>query len=171
MNLHEALKTALSREIQIRDHYAQGAKAIQDPKGRKVFETLAKEEQGHVDYLEHRLWEFEKSGKVESPELGTVLPTRKQLKDEAVTGLHRTGPAHVAAKAELELVKLALELEEKTGAMYRELVATLPEADRKMFGRFLDIEDGHLAIVQAELDSLTGLGYWFDVAEFSLEAM
>jgi len=170
MNLHEALKTALSREIQIRDHYAQGAKAIQDPKGRRVFETLAKEEQGHVDYLEHRLWELEKSGKVESPALETILPSRERLA-KSVSAMDKTAPSQVAVKAELDLVKAALELEQQTSAMYRDLVAKLPEADRKMFDRFLDIENGHVAIVQAELDSLSGLGYWFDVQEFSLEAM
>ena len=108
MNLHEALKTALSREIQIRDHYAQGAKAIQDPKGRRVFETLAKEEQGHVDYLEHRLWELEKSGKVESPALETILPSRERLA-KSVSAMDKTAPSQVAVKAELDLVKAALE--------------------------------------------------------------
>jgi hypothetical protein len=39
-----------------------------------------------------------------------------------------------------------------------------------MFQRFPEIEDGHNAIVQAELDSVQGLGYWFDVEEFKLEA-
>jgi hypothetical protein len=33
----------------------------------------------------------------------------------------------------------------------------------------LEIEDGHLAIVQAQLDSVQGMGFWFDVAEFRLE--
>ncbi len=32
------------------------------------------------------------------------------------------------------------------------------------------IEDGHLAIVQAQLDSVQGMGFWFDIAEFRLEA-
>jgi hypothetical protein len=32
------------------------------------------------------------------------------------------------------------------------------------------IEDGHVAIVQAELDSVTQMGFWFDYREFDLEA-
>lgn len=63
-----------------------------------------------------------------------------------------------------------LELERQTSAFYRRLVDTLSEADRGMFSRFLEIEAGHLAIVQAEIDSLNGMGTWFDVMEFSLEA-
>ena len=35
---------------------------------------------------------------------------------------------------------------------------------------FLGIEQGHQAIVQAEIDALSGLGFWFDFQEFNLEA-
>ena len=38
------------------------------------------------------------------------------------------------------------------------------------FGRFLEIEQGHQAIVRAEIDALTGMGFWFDFQEFDLEA-
>ena len=169
MNLHEALQTAIEHERHIRDHYARGAEAIVDPAGKKAFHTLAKEEQGHVAYLESRLDEWQRTGKVSTPALGTVLPSRAWL-EQAVAGLGKTGPSQVANKPELDLLKAALELEKQTSAFYRDLVAKLPEAERGLFSRFLDIEDGHLAIVQAELDALQGLGYWFDVPEFSLEA-
>jgi len=33
----------------------------------------------------------------------------------------------------------------------------------------VEIEDGHVAIVQAEMDSLTGNGWWFDTFEVQLE--
>jgi len=36
--------------------------------------------------------------------------------------------------------------------------------------RFVEIEEGHRAIVQAEIDCVSGLGFWFDTAEFKLEA-
>lgn len=169
MDLYEALQTALSNERHIRDHYARGAEAIQDPRGRKAFETLAKEEQGHVDYLEHRLAEHAKTGQVESPALGSILPPRWWL-EQTLSSLDKTAPKRVAEKAELDLLKAALELEQQTSKLYQDLVSRLPAGDRKMFDRFLEIEDGHVGIVQAELDSLSGLGYWFDVPEFSLEA-
>jgi hypothetical protein len=38
-----------------------------------------------------------------------------------------------------------------------------------LFQRFVEIEQGHLAIVQAEIDSVSGLGFWFDMREFDLE--
>jgi hypothetical protein len=34
----------------------------------------------------------------------------------------------------------------------------------------VEIEAGHEAIVQAEIDALNGLGFWFDFTEFRLES-
>jgi hypothetical protein len=33
----------------------------------------------------------------------------------------------------------------------------------------VEIEEGHQAIVQAEIDSVSGMGVWFDTMELSLE--
>ena len=40
----------------------------------------------------------------------------------------------------------------------------------KRFALFLEIEEENLALVQAEIDAITGMGYWFDFREFDLEA-
>ena len=168
MNVLEALQSAIQRERHIRDHYSKGADAIADAQGKKAFQTLAKEEQGHVDYLESRVAEWQKTGQVTNPKLGTILPPRWWL-DETMANLRKTEPQHVADKSELDLLKAALELEKQTSAFYRDMVGRLAEGDRELFARFLEIEDGHVAIVQSELDTLQGLGYWFDMPEFALE--
>ena len=49
------------------------------------------------------------------------------------------------------------------------MVSELPEEGQNLFARFLEIEDGHAAIVQAEMDSVNQRGFWFDVKEFDLE--
>ena len=53
---------------------------------------------------------------------------------------------------------------------YRALVSTLHGDERDLFKPFLTIEDGHVALVQAQLDTVSGLGFWFDTMEFNLEA-
>jgi rubrerythrin len=169
MNLQEALQTAIEHERHIRDHYARGAEAIVDPSGKKAFQTLAKEEQGHVEYLESRMDEWRRTGSVSTPALGTILPPRWWL-EETVANLGKTDAAKIANKPELDLLKAALQLEQQTSGFYKDMVAKLPEGERELFSKFLEIEDGHVAIVQAELDALQGLGYWFDMPEFSLEA-
>jgi hypothetical protein len=48
-------------------------------------------------------------------------------------------------------------------------VRTLDSEGQQLFERFVEIEEGHKAIVQAEIDCLSGSGFWFDTPEFSLE--
>lgn len=170
MNLEEAIKVALDYENKVRDHYANGAKSIKDPHGKRVFETLAKEEQGHVDYLDHCLEQWNKAGKVDVSEIGMVVAPGIEWVEKAREELAKRGDKRVADKNEIELLKIAVKLEEKTSAFYESLVSELPADERQMFAKFLEIEKGHVSIVQAELDSVQGLGFWFDVREFSLEA-
>lgn len=169
MELKEALGIAIEYEHKVRDHYTAGAAHVLDPRGKKVFETLAREEQGHVAYLESRLAEWTTRGAVETPELPTVLPTADWI-EEARKRVEKGPAPTVAVQAELDLLKVALELERQTSAFYRQLVDTVETRHRPLFSRFLEIEQGHLAIVQAEIDAITGTGTWFDIMEFSLEA-
>lgn len=169
MTLETALKTAIEHEHKVRDHYAKGAAIIADTQGRRVFETLAREEQGHCDYLASRLNEWSKAGAIQVRELTSILPDAEWIQ-RAGAKAARDPHATLAIQGELDLLKVALELERASSAFYRTLVDTLGAPHRPLFARFLEIENAHLAIVQAEIDAIAGHGHWFDVMEFSLEA-
>jgi rubrerythrin len=169
MDLKEALTTAIGYETKVRDHYTKGAEKILDPRGKKMFTVLAREEQGHLAYLETRLAEWHKSGTISSPELATELPSSQWI-DEAKAKVAQSPAGTIAVQGDIELLKIALELERQTSGFYRQLVDTLTLAERGLFARFLEIEQGHLLLVQAEIDALAGHGTWFDVMEFRLEA-
>jgi rubrerythrin len=169
MELKEALTTAIEYEQKVHDHYARGADQILDERGKKVFSTLATEEQGHLDYLGSRLEEWHRTGKVSSPDLPTIVPTVEWI-EQAKAKAAQAPKGTIAVKGELDLLKIALDLERQTSGFYRQLVQTLKTEERGLFARFLEIEEAHLAIVQAEIDALAGHGTWFDVMEFRLEA-
>ncbi len=169
MKLQEAITVAIDFEKKVRDHYLRGAKDIPDPQGRKVFALLGKEEQGHVDFLEHSLAQWKKTGKVPDAPLRTILPKGSKWIDAERKKLDGKGK-RAATKTELDALKLALQHEKDADGFYHKLVAGLAAPDQALFSKFLEIEDGHLAIVQAQLDSVQGMGFWFDVAEFRLEA-
>ncbi len=169
MKLQEAIAVAIDFEKKVRDHYLKGAKEIPEPQGRKVFALLGKEEQGHVDYLEHCNAQWKKTGKVPDVALRSILPKGVkwiEAEKKKVSG----GGKRVASKTELDALKVALQHEKDADAFYHKLVQQLPKDEQPLFAKFLEIEDGHLAIVQAQLDSVQGMGFWFDVAEFRLEA-
>ena len=169
MDIKEALTVAIDYEHKVRDHYFKGRDMILDSRGKSVFDTLAREEQGHVDYLESRLAEWHKTGKIERPELPTILPS-VEFVIEARKRFEKGHGDELPVQAELDLLKVALDLEKQASSFSGELVRTLPPADRVLFGRFMEIEQAHVLIVQAEIDALAGHGHWFDFQEFRLEA-
>ena len=124
MDLNEALTTAIGYETKVRDHYTEGADKILDPRGKKMFTTLAREEQGHLAYLESRLGEWQKTGKVTTPALQTELPSPQWIK-EASARVAQSPAGTIAVQGEIELLKIALDLERKTSGFYRQLVDTL----------------------------------------------
>jgi rubrerythrin len=170
MTIEEAIKTAITYEKKVHGAYADAVKKATDPTASKVFAVMAKEEQGHIAYLESRLAEWQKTGRLTAEKRGTVLPAKEKV-EAGVKALKKKLKARpAAATAELGFLHQALALEDETSAVYKRMVAELPPEGQQLFGRFLEIEDGHAAIVQAEINSVTGLGVWFDVMEFDLEA-
>jgi len=169
VKLQDAITIAVDFEKKVRDHYLRGAKDIPDPLGRKVFATLGKEEQGHVDYLQHCQAEWRKTGKVPEVPLRSILPKGSKWIEAERKKVSAKG-RRVATETELDALKTALRYEKEADVFYHQLVAELPAPDQALFSKFLEIEDGHLTLVQAQLDSVQGMGFWFDVAEFRLEA-
>ena len=170
MTLQEAIGTALAFEVKVRDHYLRAAKALEDSKGKALFELLGKEEQGHVDYLEHCLSQWKEGGKVMAGPVRSLLPAGVAWIAQAQKRLQQRPGKRLATATELESIKLALQYEVEANGFYRTLVSTLADSERELFAPFLAIEDGHLALVQAQLDAVQGLGFWFDTLEFRLEA-
>lgn len=168
LTLDGAIRTALEYETRVRDLYEEAAAKATEDTGRRIFGTLAREEQGHLDYLNSRYEEWQASGKVEEVDLETYLPPIQRLRD-GVEGLERKMTDHDFS-LEIEMLKKARELESETGLFYKRMVSELDHEGKVLFQRFLEIEDAHYDIVQLQLDALQSDGFWFDAMEFSLEA-
>ncbi|RKX17255.1 MAG: hypothetical protein DRP51_11155 [Candidatus Zixiibacteriota bacterium] len=166
MTFEKAIKTAIEYEIKVRDTYLNSLDKIKDETGQRVFRVLGEEEQGHVDYLECKLAEWKESGTISSSDLKTIVPSREKIeKGIARLDNHLSDNKY---ETELEMLKKALIMEQETSDFYRRMVDEM-ETDGDFFKPFLEIEDGHTAIVQAEIDYLTRTGTFFDFQEFGLE--
>ena len=165
--IEAALHQALEYETRVEGVYETALGQATDPVGRRVFETLAQEERGHVDYLRDRLETLRATGTLAPGGLTTAIPSKSAI-EAGVRKLERE-LAPRAALAEADLLRQALAVEVETSAFYKRMVDDLPAEGRAFFEPFSRIEEGHVAIVQAELDSVTKLGFWFDYKEFDLE--
>jgi len=168
MDIEVAIKTALDYENRVVKVYQDAAAKTLDPAGKRVFETLVRDEQSHVEYLKCKLDEWKKTGHVTPEKLATLVPAPERI-EEAVKKLHDRVETK-SKENELKLLKRALEVEIETGGFYKSVVRELPREGQKLFERFIEIEEGHQKIVRAEIDSVSGSGFWFGMQEFDLEA-
>jgi len=167
MTLEEAIKTAIEYEEKVRDVYYEARDTATNDVGKRVFRILAEEEQGHVDYLHHKLNELKNTGMASAEDLATVIPSPQAIAESVAKLENRL--ASEDRGSEIKMLQKAFKVEVETGDFYKRMVRELGPEGQNFFSHFLEIEEGHVMLVQAELDCLTGTGFWFDMREFSLE--
>ena len=168
MKLEEAIRIAIRYESQILSLYRTLTDSTQDPTGKRVATVLAKEEQEHLDYLKDKLKEWQESGRVTPTQLRSALPSGEIIR-KSIEKMQPVANEH-ALDQELEALNQALEVEKETSSFYRQVVSERDPEGQALFGPFVEIEEGHQAIVQAEIDHIRGLGFWLDFQEFDLES-
>jgi rubrerythrin len=173
MAVIEAIKTALVYENKVRDVYIEAFDSSDNPEGKRVMKILAEEEQGHINYLEHNLHQWQETGKISTDSIDTVIPSPQKISDEIEklkTFIRAKDRNVVNQDTELRMLEKALEVEKETSNFYQQMVNAMDGDLQIMFSRFLEIERGHLAIIEAEINSVSGLGYWFNFQEFKVES-
>ena len=167
MHLEQAIKTAMEVEVKIRDLYRQAHDDCKDSSGKRFFAMLRDDEQYHHDYLNDRLTEVQQVGEMIYQVLDTNVPTS----DEIASCLNDAQQKMAVEDRGViqQMLSNALKVEVRTSEFYRKMVSESDGISQKMFARFLEIEDGHIAAVQAELDYVMNTGYWFDIKEFDME--
>jgi rubrerythrin len=167
VTVEEAIKTSIVYETKVRDVYFGAVDAAEREDAKRVFQLMADEEQSHVDYLEAKLQQWNEDGTVTADGLTTAVPSAETIEQGVETLEEKVGGKE--GTVELQWLRKAHGVERETSDFYQRMVDELPDEAKGLFKRFLEIEEGHLALVQAQIDQALGTGYWFDVREFDLE--
>jgi rubrerythrin len=167
MTLEEAINTAVQYETKIRDVYLAAAREVPEPAGKSFLETMAGDEQHHLDYLLDRLAHWAKTGKLTLPKLETVVPSEESITKQMVR--FRSEISRRALGDHKRFLSLALKVEIETSEFYERMVSEMTGKSQALFAQFLIIENRHIAAVQIQLDYATKTGYWFDMKEFDME--
>jgi rubrerythrin len=167
VTVEEAIRTSIVYETKVRDVYFGAVDAAKREDAKRVFQLMADEEQRHVDYLEAKLQQWNEDGTVTADGLTTSVPSAETIERGIETLEEKVGGKE--GTVELQWLRKAHGVERETSDFYQRMVNELPDEAKGLFKRFLEIEEGHLALVQAQIDQALGTGYWFDVREFDLE--
>ncbi|MBD3285483.1 hypothetical protein GF359_03535 [candidate division WOR-3 bacterium] len=166
MTVEQAIKTAIEYETKVRDVYKEAMNKATDDDGKRIFKLMADEEQHHLDYLYEKLAKLQASGELTIEGLKTALPAKEKI-GKGMSDM-KAEVEKKDFKQEINMLEKAVEAERVTSEFYRKMVRELPGDAQKMFAQFLEIEEGHLALVQAELDSVSKSGFWLGTQEFDL---
>ena len=167
MTLDEAIQTALDYETRVRDTYLSAIETVSDPIGIRLFQALADDEQYHVDYLNRKLSQWTRNGKLTIENMTSSLPEMGKIATQ-VEKL-KTRMNEEDRGDEKQMLSKALAVEAETYNFYQKMVDELSDEGKALFSQFLVIEKGHIAAVQAELDHISSTGYWFEWKEFDME--
>jgi len=169
VEMEKAIQTAIGYETKIRDIYRKAAQSVLDPEGRRFFKMMGDDEQYHLDYLKKRLKSWQKTGELSVEKLDSNVPSKKMIQKEIEKIKVRMSTEDLSSIK--VILGRALQAEVETSDFYEKMVNKMSQEGQQMFARFLEIEENHIAAVQAELDYITHTGYWFDFKEFDMEEL
>jgi rubrerythrin len=167
MKLGEAIQTAIDYETKVLNVYQKAADTVSGSVGKRLFQTLAREEQYHVDYLKKKLDQWKETGRLTVEGLKSSNPDLEAITSDI--GKLESRMSEEDHGDEKQMLSKALTVEVETSQFYKKMIGEMSEEGRQLFSRFMIIEDGHIAAVQAELDFINSSGYWFDSKEFDME--
>lgn len=165
MNSQEIFKNALAYEKKILALYLSAVDTIDDDRGKSLFKALAKDEQSHVDVLEHNLNQLAAQAEVDLEPLVSSLPDHI---DDTIHRMKEKIPHQMLGDIKRAL-NAALALEVETSQFYEIAWKNSQGQTRKILEKFHEIEQRHVDLVQIQLDYATGNGYWFDFMEIDME--
>ncbi len=169
MTIEQAIKTAIEYETRIHDIYRDAAEKVEDLAGKRILKVLADDEQHHIEFLKDRLRLWKKTGKLSESKLESAVPLVQNIQKETEK-VRSQMPAQDRIN-EKEILRKALKAEIETSKFYQQMVDETSEEVQRMFARFLEIEENHIAAVQFELDYISQSGYWLDFKEFDMEEL
>jgi rubrerythrin len=167
-NAFNVMREAIKLEINGRSFFEHAAEVTHNDLGKKMFEKLARDETAHLKTF----------GEIFASLVG-VDDWKQAVNEEkyADSDLIDELKARVAKQekqeraSELEAIRIGMELERKAIDFFTKSAQETEDRKHKdIFNEIADQERLHYDLLQAQYDSVTNSGFWFDVAEFRMDA-
>lgn len=164
----DALQKAIQSEKSALETYLKFARQTKNVSGKDMFVRLCQDELGHLNILEKELDNLMTGqkwvkAKFQPSDIEEILPHLASPKDLVQAGQ--------GSPDDLSALNLALDMERKAVNFYKKEGQKAEDSNaRAMYARLAEMEEAHYNLIQAELDHINDLGFWFGIREFSLEA-
>ncbi len=166
----EAVKIGMSFEEAGHRFYSEAADITESPKGKKMFERLAHDELEHLELFRRARNSLLETGVW--PEV-TEKDLHAKIKTIGKPVFPKTATASSGATVssrERHALRRGIQAEKDSIAFYSQAVTKTKDAAAKaLFSKLVEVEEGHLMLLEAEFDYITKTGIYYGELEFSLE--
>ena len=151
-NLLDAIRVVKENERIASESYADAAKNLRNPLGKKLFEQLSEFEKYHYELLTTLVKSLEEKGDFIDYE-GKEFPLPPIFEIKAAKEPN--------TKSAIKIVSEAMDLEKQTEKTYADLAARLTDPQgQKMFKRLSEEEHNHYRLLRDAYSTLSNLGDW-----------
>ena len=155
-----AIKTAIQMEKDGYSFYKKASAQTSSQMGKDIFESLAKDEQLHLEIFE-KLFE----NRIEKSEWNSLINSSKKYADIDIfpKDLNQIDGANPDTN-ELDAIQIAMNSEKEAIDYYGEIKEKTNEEDvRQIINEIIEQEKSHYSILQEEFDHLSKTGYWYEL--------
>ena len=155
-----ALNRAIELEVEGQRFYLEAAECTTNPKGAEMFHSLADDEVIHERILRHQIdaltrgegWVLPEGVAEVSTDLGALIfPESEKVCEGAV----RPGDS------DLDALLFALQIENKSFDLYRDLAQTTDDPNgKRMYEYLAEVERGHFERLMLNYEHLSAVGNW-----------
>ena len=158
-NIKEAILTAIQMEKDGFEFYSRAAAQTNSDMGRTIFESLASDEQRHLDVFQ-KMFE-EKVGKSEWNEL--VNSSKKYANIPIFPTNLKDASGMDADSSEIDALRLAMDSEREAIDYYSNIKEKIDDEDiSNVINEIIEQEKNHFSLLEKEFNHINSTGYWFE---------
>ena len=159
-NIKDAILTAIQMEKDGYSFYMKAAAQTNSDMGRTIFESLAEDEQKHLDVFQKMFEE-----KVSQSEWNDLINSSKKYANIPIfpTNLD-DAPDMDPDSSELDALRMAMDSELEAIDYYTKIREnSLDETVKEIINEIIEQEKNHYQILEGEFNHINTTGYWFDL--------
>ena len=163
----KAVQVALDNEMGEKEFYLEQGKRVTNPVGKKMFETIAAEEDVHYNKLKEIHSTLEATG--QWPENISAVVDKTDIKKALKEMIDTADGGATSTTDDKEAVQIAIEFERKAYVFYKDLIAKTENADEKKFFEYMAaIENKHVLSLEDTLAYMEDPEGWLMTSEKAL---
>lgn len=159
-DIKDAIKTAIQMEKDGFSFYKTAAVQTESEAGRDIFESLAQDEEVHLDVFQKMFEE-----KIGRDEWDDLVNSSKKYQDipifpKDLKSVEGTNPD----VNDIDAIRMAMDSEKEAIDYYTEMWTTITDDEvKKIIDKIIEQEKNHYFLLQQEFDHLDCTGAWYEL--------